>query len=514
MKRPVFTITILLTFVFLVSQSFSVCAHENDLQKLDAWYERVLNDWGLPGMAIGIVKDGELIFSKGYGVKEVGKPGSPDENTLFAIASNSKAFTGALLAMLVQDGKLSWDDKVRTFLPWFDAGDPWVSDHVNIRDLLSHRVGFGTFSGDLVWYKSTLTAEEVVRATKHLPLAFELRNGYGYSNLMYLAAGLVIEQITGKSWLENVQERFLDPLGMDRTIVRTADLAAKGNFATPHALVNGANTPIEWVDWTTVASIGGLISSVKDVAQWMIFNMNHGIWDSDTLLTATSINLMWTPHSNFVVTHTQPQDFNRHFSAYGLGWGLSDYHGRLSVGHGGGYDGMISEVRMIPDEKLGVVVLTNGLKSPTGAITNFTLETMLGLEPRDWSAEMLPRAERRMQEDPRITAIKNARVLQTHPTMEIENYTGTYHSAIYGNITVSLEEDKLRLQFEHSPDLSATLTHWHYDVWEINWDRLHAWFDFGVVKFNTDNKQQVTGLDFEVPNRDIFFEELKPVRVR
>jgi hypothetical protein len=301
---------------------------------------------------------------------------------------------------------------------------------------------------------------------------------------------------------------------MDRTIVHTADLVAKGNFATPHALVNGTSTPIEWEDWTHVAALGGLISSVKDVAQWMILNMNHGIWDSDTLLTAASINLMWTPHSNFVVNHTQPQDFNRHFSGYGLGWGLSDYHGRLSVGHGGGYDGMISEIRMIPEEKLGVVVLTNGIKSPTSAIVHYTLETLLGLEPRDWSAEMLPRAERRMQEDPRITAIKNARILNTHPTMELKNYTGTYQSVIYGNIAVSLENGRLRLHFEHSPDLSATLSHWHYDVWEIKWDIPHAWFDFGVVKFNTGNKQQVTGLDFEVPNRDIFFEELKPERIR
>ncbi|MBW6498028.1 MAG: serine hydrolase [Bacteroidales bacterium] len=504
----------ILAFIFLAT-GFSLSGQTPEvIQKLDAYYEQVLKDWDLPGMAIGIVKDGELVFSKGYGLLEVGKTGTPDQNTLFAIASNTKAFTVSMLAMLVQEGKISWNDPVRMYLPWFEVYDPWVSSHANIRDLLSHRIGLGTFSGDVVWYKSDLTAREIVGAARHLPKAYDFRSGYGYSNLMYLAAGMVIEEVTGKSWIENVQERILDPLGMDRTIVSPADLALKGNFATPHAQQDGKNIPIDWEDWTVVAPMGGLISSVRDVAQWMIFNMNHGIWGQDTLLTAASINMMWTPHNNFGVNHTRPQDFNRHFNAYGLGWGLSDYHGRLSVGHTGGYDGMISEVRMIPDEKLGVVVLTNGIKSPITAITQYTLETMLGLAARDWSAEILERQARRPAEDPRITAIKNARVLRTKPTLELKEYAGTYHSAIYGNIIVSLEGNNLRLNFERSPELSATLSHWHYDVWEIKWDRLHAWFDFGVVKFNTDNKQQVTGMDIEVPNGDIFFEELKPVRVR
>lgn len=510
MKKIIFSLSAIVLLPFFAAAT----QNEDRLKKLDAYYEQVLKDWDLPGMAIGIVKDGELIFSKGYGVMELGKTGTPDENTLFAIASNTKAFTAAMLAMLVQEGKISWNDPVRQYLPWFEVYDPWVSNEATIRDLLSHRIGLGTFSGDVVWYKSDLTAREIVGAAKHLPKAFDFRSGYGYSNLMYLAAGLVIEEVTGKSWIENVHERILDPLGMDRTIVSPADLALKGNFATPHAQKDDKNIPIEWEDWTVVAPMGGLISSVKDVAQWMIFNMNHGIWGEDTLLTPTSINLMWTPHSNFVVNHTRPQDFNRHFNAYGLGWGLSDYHGRLSVGHTGGYDGMISEVRMIPDEKLGVVVLTNGIKSPITAVTQYTLETMLGLEPRDWSAEILERQARRPAEDPRITAIKNARVLRTKPTLELKEYAGTYYSSIYGNISVSLKGNNLQLHFERSPELSATLSHWHYDVWEIKWDRMHAWFDFGVVKFNTNNKQQVTGMDIEVPNGDIFFEELKPVRVR
>jgi hypothetical protein len=214
-----------------------------------------------------------------------------------------------------------------------------------------------------------------------------------------------------------------------------------------------------------------------------------------------------------VVNHTRPRDFNRHFNAYGLGWGLSDYHGRLSIGHTGGYDGMLSEVRILPEEKMGIVVLTNGVKSPMTAITNYTFETLLGFEPRDWSAEILERLSRRPAEDRRITAIKEARVLNTTPTLDMQACAGTYHSAIYGNIFISEDNGVLRLEFEHSPELSATLSHWHYDTWKIEWDKLHAWFDFGVLKFNADNKQRVISMDFEVPNGDIFFEELKPVKV-
>lgn len=502
-----------MTAILLLAISSLATPPKDVLEKLDAYYNQVLSDWNMPGMAVGIVKDGELIFSKGYGVMEVGKPGTPDENTLYAIASNTKAFTATMLAMLVQEGKIKWNDKVQQYLPWFEVYDPWVSRHATIRDLLSHRIGLGTFSGDVVWYKSNLSTQEIVRSAAHLPQAFDFRSGYGYSNLMYMAAGLVIEEVTGKSWAENVRERILEPLGMSRTIVGTAGLASMGNIATPHALSEGKNIPIKWEDWTQVAAMGGLNSSIKDMAQWMIFNMNLGIWGEDTLLPPSGFNMLWTAHSNFVVNRSQRQDFNRHFNSYGLGWGLSDYHGRLSVGHTGGYDGMLSEVRLIPEEKLGVVVLTNGIKSLMTAITNYTLETMLGQEPRDWSAELLERTERRQAEDPRITAIKEARVMDTQPTLEPEAFTGTYHSAIYGNIFIKQENGRLRLEFERSPELSATLSHWHYDTWKIEWDNIHAWFDFGVLKFNADNKQQVTGMDFQVPNGDIFFEELKPIKV-
>ena len=286
-----------------------------------------------------------------------------------------------------------------------------------------------------------------------------------------------------------------------------------GNFATPHGLSDGKNIPIEWVNWEEIAAMGGLISSVEDIAKWMIFNLNNGIIGEDTILEAKSRNLMWTPHNNFVVNHTKPNDFNLHFRGYGLGWALSDYQGNLKVSHGGGYDGMISSITLLPDQKLGIVVLTNGMESPTSAITNYTLDAFVNAEETDWSAKELERLERREKRDTRIEERENSRVLNTNPSLELEKYSGIYKSDIYGNITVGLLNDQLTLDFEYSPDLKATLSHWHYDVWEIIWDKEQAWFKFGTVKFNMDNNLKILGMDFDIPNNDIFFEELKPQKV-
>ncbi|HSH19521.1 MAG TPA: DUF3471 domain-containing protein, partial [Draconibacterium sp.] len=198
---------------------------------------------------------------------------------------------------------------------------------------------------------------------------------------------------------------------------------------------------------------------------------------------------------------------------YGLGWGLEDFHGRMRVSHGGGYDGMISSVNMIPDEKLGVVVLTNGMNAPTMAVTYYAISAFLGLEEKDWSAEMLDKSKARESDDKRISSRIEKRVDGTHPSLEKAKYTGTYLAPIYGKIDVKQENGTLRLYFEHAPELSANLEHWHYDVWKINWDKTHAWFTFGTVKFNMTNNLEITGLDFDVPNNDIFFEELKPTKV-
>ena len=504
---------LLFIILFISFTAFSQTSKEVDLNALDTYFAKMVKDWDLPSASIGIVKDGELIFTGNYGVLEIGKKGGPDENTLYAIASNSKAFTSAIIGMLVQEGKLNWDDKVKSYLPYFAVYDEWVSEHVTIRDLLSHRIGLGTFSGDNIWYKSDKSSEEIIKSIKYVPKAYDFRAGYGYSNLMYITAGELIKTVTGKSWGENVKERILIPLGMDRSITTLEELDIKGNFAIPHKRVGDKNIVIDWVDWEEVAATGGLVSSVKDVSKWMIFNMNHGIHNNDTLLNASARNILWTPHNNFIVDHTKSNDFGRQFSGYGLGWGLSDYHGKLRVGHTGGYDGMITAVTMIPSENLGVVVLTNGTKSPIMAATYYALDQFLGIQGKDWSKEYLERTNNRKANDTRIVDRKSARVLNTKPTLDEKKILGDYYDEMVGNISIVKEGDELSLKFEHHPLLASKLTHWHYDTYQIHWDEDQAWFSFGTIKINADNNLKVEGFEFDVPNDDFFFYELKPKRI-
>ncbi|GGX23861.1 serine hydrolase [Aquimarina muelleri] len=508
---------LLLLFTVLLISTTNILSQTDttvDLKKLDEYYAKMTKDWDIPSVSIGIVKDRQLVFSGSYGVKEKGKNEKPDENTLYAIASNSKAFTATIIGMLVQEGKLNWEDKVKKHLPYFALYDPWVSNEVTIRDILSHRVGLGTFSGDVIWYKANLTSEEIIKRVKYIPKAHDFRSGFGYSNVMYITAGEIIKKVTGKSWGQNVQERILDPLGMDRTITSYKKLDIKKNYATPHGREKDINIPIDWVDWEEIGAMGGIISSVKDVSKWMIFNLNNGRVGKDTLLTKNTRNIIWTPHNNYTVDHTSKNDFNKHFSGYGLGWGLSDYRGKLKASHTGGFDGMITAVTLIPDENLGVVVLTNGMKSPITAATYYALDQFLDAKPvTNWSSKLLEKTNNNNKKDTCISERKEKRVLNTKPSVTPTQIAGNYKSDIYGEIKISLEKDQLRIKFEHTPDLSATLKHWHHDVWEIVWDQKHAWFSFGTVKFNTDNNLNIKSMDFDVPNNDIFFEELKPYRV-
>lgn len=496
--------------LFLISSSLSA---QVDLKKLDAYYAQALKDWDIPGMSIAIVKDGKVIFSKGYGTKEVRKNELPDENTLYAIASNSKAFTASIVAQLVDEGKLNWNDRVKKHVPYFELADPWVTNEVTLRDALSHRVGLTTFGGDIIWYRSKLNGEEIVKRLKYLKPAYSFRAGYGYSNVMYVTTGELIREVTGKSWGENVRERFLNPLGMTRTISGTAELEKMGNYAIPHIVSNGQHEPMVWEDWSHVAATGGIISSVKDMSQWMIFHLNHGVWKTDTLISTKSHNLMWTPHNNYNVDHTA-SNRTSHLSGYGLGWTVGDYYGKFRVGHTGGYSGMLSAVAMLPDENLGVVVLTNGMKSIFSGLVNYTLDQFIKAPKRDWSKENLERSRNWAKLDTRVADREKARVLNTKPSMAPEQYAGTYHAPAYGNIIVKKEGGNLSIDFEHTPDLSATLTHWHYDTWKLEWKNpaMLAWFSFGTVKFTIDNNHKVTGITFDVPNDDFWFEELNAER--
>ena len=482
--------------------------------EIEKYIRKAQKDWNVPGMAVAVVKDGEIFLNSGYGVLKEGEKQKVDENTLFAIASNTKAFVSSALGVLADQHKVQFNDKVQRYIPEFQLYDSYVSGEATIADVLSHRVGLGTYSGDIIWYKSNFTSREVLERIKFVPQKYSFRGGYGYSNLMFITAGEIIKEASGKSWDQYISQVFLMPLKMDRTITSVKELDRKGNFAIPHKPVDEENVPIDWTNWDNMGAAGGIISSSTDMAKWLIFQLNNGIHGNDTILQPETQNRLWTPHNNyFVSAKAREANAGTNFSGYGLGWSVKDYYGNRMISHGGGYDGMYSQVAMIPELDLGIVILTNTMKGIASPVRQFIVNAFMEVENKDWSALALEKQKKKPSRMERtIKTQKSARVKNTQPTIQIESLTGEYHTKMLGEISISNEGDELKLEFKNAPDLSAYLEHWHYNTWQINWKQTHAWFDFGTIQFHHDNNMKVIGFEFDVPNNDIFFHELKVSR--
>lgn len=486
-------------------------APANRLEELDQQIATARQAWQVPGLSVAIIKDGEVVLCKGYGVRQVGQEEVVDADTLFAIASNTKAFTAVLMGMLVDERKVSWDDPVRDHLEYFQLYDPYVSQDMRITDLLCHRSGLGTFSGDLLWYGTHYTPEEVLRRTRFVPQAGPFRAHYGYSNLMFLAAGEVIRKVEGKPWNEVCRERILNPLGMTRTVTSTRALENMSNIATPHKPTVSEVRPLPWYNWDTMAAAGGIISSANDMSKWLRLVLNQGEWGDDRLYSRSVSHAMWSPETIIPISASARQRQPRTlFRAYGLGWSLSDYAGHRVAAHGGGYDGMYSRVMLVPDQKLGVVVLTNSMTGIANAICNQVLDTFLELETRNWLSEELPGDQtNRAAFFQRIADVKRRDLKESQPALPLTAYTGEFRCQMYGDATISLEEDKLVLRLLPNPDLVADLEHKQLDTFVLRWRKEFAWFDEGTLQFVIDANAKVREIKLDVPNNDFWFHELQ-----
>ncbi|GAB4441903.1 MAG: serine hydrolase [Anaerolineae bacterium] len=457
---------------------------------LEAYIEQARQDWGAPGVAIAVVRDDVVVFARGFGVRELGKDGPVDEHTLFAVASTTKAFTAALLGMLVDEGRLKWDDPVTSYLPGFQLYDPFVTRELTVRDLLCHRSGLSR--GDSLWYATGFDRAEVLHRVRHLKPSWSFRARYGYQNIMYLAASQVIEAVAGQSWDDFIEARLLAPLGMTRSVTSVHELAGMENVATPHHQDedSGDVTPIPYWDVDNIAGAGALNASAVEMAQWMRLNLAGGLYEGTRLLSEDVIREMQTPQ----MINNDPErreieakiDIGVNFNTYGLGWAVYDYQGRKVIAHGGGLDGMRSEVMMAPAEKLGVVVLTNltrvGAYLPN-AIAYRTLDAYLGNPERDWSRDYLKAAgEMAAEQKAEEEKIVGAHVEGTAPSLPLAAYTGTYRNAMYGDAEIAQEGDALVLKFYR---LVGDLAHWHYDTFRIHWrnpgmDKAYAVFTLNV----------------------------------
>jgi CubicO group peptidase (beta-lactamase class C family) len=452
----------------------SVSASYAQPKDLDAYIENVRNTFDVPGLAVSIVKDGKLVMAKGYGVRRLGAPERVDAHTLFGIASNTKVFTSTALALLVEEGRLAWDAPVIQYLPWFQLADPYVTRELTIRDLLVHRSGLGLGAGDLLWWPpSTYNRHEIARRLKFIPLATTFRSTYAYDNVLYLVAGEVIEAITGQSWEQFISSRILTNVGMTESTVHYPT-GPGVNLASPHAKVGSHVQAITPFTSDNTNPAGGINSNVTDMAKWAIVQMDSGRTGTGSrLFSSATTRQLWS-----IVTPIPVRDppaelapLRANFSGYALGLGIRDYRGKKVVSHTGGLPGYLSKVVMIPELKLGVVVLTN---QESGAafesISYHILDYYLGAAPWDWIGAY-QKIIARNEADATAAEKKdhNARNAASGPSLALEKYAGSYNDPWYGDIVIAYSNNQLQIRFSHTPGLEGDLEHWQHDTFIAHW---------------------------------------------
>lgn len=451
----------------LIQPASAAAQRQDPLRGLAEYIESARQDWGVAGLSVAIVKDDSVVFAQGFGVREVGQNAPVDEHTVFAIGSNTKAFTATAIGLLVEQGRMDWDDRVTKHLPEFQLFDPYVSREMTIRDVLSHRSGLGR-RGDMIWYASPYDRAEVIRRVRYLEPNTSFRATFGYQNIMFITAGEAAARAAGVSWDDLVRTTLLEPLGMRRSNTSVTQLAGMDNVATPHAKRDGRAVPIEWRNIDNAGPAGSINSSAADMTRWLRMLLAKGELDGRRVVGATTVREIQQPHtiagsgmdSIFTMTH---------FSMYGLGLGLRDYYGRKLVSHTGGIDGMLSYVAFMPEEDLGIVVLTNTDGQALGnVLLNHIIDAFIDAPKRDWNEFSLRRdREEQARAGAAQEAQEKARVTGTQPSLPLEAYAGTYENVMYGDAVISVENGALVL--ERSDAFRATLDHWHYDTFRATW---------------------------------------------
>ena len=454
----------------------------------DQYVAGAMKLWQVPGLAIALIKDGKVVYAKGYGTRTLGQNEPVDDRTLFAIGSSSKAFTVAALGMLVDEKKVAWDDRVDRHLPMFRMFDPYASHEMTIRDMLSHRSGL--VRGDLLWYGTDLDRTEIVRRIRYLEPSWSFRSRFGYQNLMFLTAGQLLTAVTGTSWEDFVARRLFAPLGMTATNTSTKALVGKPNVASPHAELNDTVRAVPYRNIDNIGPAGSINSNVVDMAQWVRLHLNDGELDGTRLLSSAVVQQMQTPTTIIPlegVTARLASEAN--FQSYGMGWFLQDHRGRKIVHHGGNIDGMSALVAMLPSEKAGLVILTNlnGTSLPT-ALMYRVFDAWLGAPAKDWSGEMhaalKPLLDQAKAQQKKVEA---DRVKGTSPSHALADYTGKYldPDSLYGQAEIRLEGGGLMASYGV---FQGPLEHWHYDTFRGSWTDPMAGKSLLTFNFADDGK--------------------------
>jgi CubicO group peptidase (beta-lactamase class C family) len=442
---------------------------------LDDVVERARKEFNVPGIAVVVVKDGKVVTEKGYGVRRVGDPRPVTAHTLFGIASNSKIFTSAALAMLVDEGKLHWDDRVVDRLPGFQMADAYVTREMRIRDLLCHRSGLPLGGGDLMFWPGTdLTADQINYRLRFVPLETSFRSAYAYDNILYNVAGALIKEVSGQSWADFIKARFFAPLQMRDSKTSIRDIDASSDVVAPHVLEEGTLRAVAHSPLDNNAPAGAIVSSVDDMSRWVIALLNQGDLGNGTrLFSETQARILWTPLTILPVAESQPEtrESQANFADYAMGEVLRDYRGHLMVYHTGGLQGMVSIVAMLPEAHAGVVVLTNQESGAAFYSIAFTvLDHYLKSPPKDWVTATATVTRRRTEEAKATVDVAAARRdTASTPSLPLDAYAGRYRDPWYGDVVVEKMGDGLGIRFTHSPALTGRLDHWQQDTFIARW---------------------------------------------
>ena len=424
---------------------------------LDQYIFHALNQWQIPGAAVLIVKDGKIAFSKGYGVRELGKQENIDEITLFMIGSNTKAFTGTAIALLEFEGKLKLEDKVTDYLPSFVMKDACITKELNLVDIVSHRMGFDTFQGDFMYWTSDLTSSEVLQKFGQLTPMFSFRAKYGYTNAGYAVAGKIIEKVSGVSWAEFIKEKFFVPLEMNRTLALSEEYFKAENAAKPHTVTDGKTAVLPFQNIDNLAPAGSIGSSINDLSHWIIAQLDSGRFKDREIIPDKVLQRTRKPES---IQGRVKRPFNTsYFNLYGLGWGLSDYEGKEIISHTGGVNGFLTSVTLLPEEKLGIVVLTNTDQNLFYQSVKWEIiDCYLNLPFRNYDSVFYSGFVKQQKEhNTWLNAVKDSVRMKFKPKVNLSEFEGKYEHDIYGHAELKKIDDYLELSLQHHSKLKGKL---------------------------------------------------------
>lgn len=462
---------------------FAQAMAQTKTEVFDKYVEAGRQTWNVPGMSIVVVQDGKVLLSKGYGVRELGKNDAVDAQTLFGCMSTTKAMVAVAMGMLVDEGKVSWNDKVIKHLPDFRLADPYVTNELKVRDLFTHNTGVG--NADFLWaWWPEMPSKEIVGRMKHAPQAYSLRGGFVYQNIMYLVAGQVIEKVSGMSWDRFMRERVFDPLGMKSTFPTIRTSRDYKNRSSSHYEIKGRIEVIPEMSVDEAGPAGSVWSTADDIGKWINFMLGNTTVNGKELLKPATLHEILKPQvilpSSFYPTFrvTKPK-----WTTYGLGWFQHDYRGEKVDFHTGSLAGRTAIIGLIPEKKLGVYVFGNLNQEQLRHALMYKVFDVFGFDDnsRDWSSEFKTLYDGiKKQGEQQEAAVRAKRVANTKPSLDLAAYVGKYADPFYGEVKVELTNGKLLLRI--NKDLAGELEHWQFDTFEAVWNQ--RWQGTSFVKFD------------------------------